>query len=317
MQLRLRIGGYANPLSVPRDHHFLPRFYLSRWIDPGIGELWEYSRPRDLVVVRRRSTKGTGKQEHLYSIAGEVDPQLREQVELRLMSPLDNVAAAALDHIERTKQRPTDIALRDGWARFVMSLLHRSPRRLAYLENLIRNHIVETTPEDEATYQALRRPEDPPTLSRVFADADETRLSRSRAVLLQSLVDSTMIGNAIVLMSWSIIQLSKPKHGLLTCDDPVLMSNGLDHDRSFIALPVGPDRLFLAANRQDVIRAFADQDSAALERAFNDAVCQQADQIVIGRSNQHRKFVENRLGRGEPPHNGGLGGRYTWAAPLL
>lgn len=304
-------------MSAPRDHHFLPKFYLSRWVDAGVGELWEYSRPRDVVVVRRRSPKGTGKQEHLYSILGEVDPQLREQVELRLMSPLDNAAAAALNTIERTGQRPADKAQRDGWARFVMSLMHRSPRRLAYLENLIRNHVVEATPEDEVTYRELRRPADPPTLDRLFADGDETRLSRSRAVLLRSLVDSTMIGNVIVSMTWGIVQVGKPKHGLLTCDDPVLLSNGLDHDRSFIALPVAPDRLFIAANDRNVIQAFADQDSAAFERGFNDAICHQADKIVIGRSNQQRRFVENRLGRCAPPHNGGLGGRYTWAAPLL
>lgn len=28
-------------MSIPKDHHFLPKFYLSRWVDRGIGELWE------------------------------------------------------------------------------------------------------------------------------------------------------------------------------------------------------------------------------------------------------------------------------------
>lgn len=302
--------------SIPVDHHYLPRFYLSRWIDPGIDAVWEYSRPRDRVVVRRRSTKATGKQERLYSLAGEVDPKLREQVELRLMSPLDNVAAAALQHIESTKQRPDDNALRDGWARFVMSLLHRSPRRLAYLETLIRNHVLETSQEDEAIYARIRRPGDPATLSRLFADGDETRLSRSRAILLRSLVDSEAIGNVIVRMRWGIVEVNDPKHGLLTCDDPVLLSDGLEHDRSFIALPIAHDRLFVAANSQEVMQAFSNQRSSAFERTFNDAICHQADRLVIGRSNQQQRFVENRLGRCAPPTNGGAGGRYTWSVPI-
>lgn len=319
------VAGSGAAGSIPRDHHYLPRFYLSRWIDPGIGELWEYSRPRDKVVVRRRSTKATGKQEHLYSLAGEVEPELREQVELRLMAPLDNIAAAALRHIETTKQRPDDKAMRDGWARFVMSLLHRSPRRLAYLEKLIREHVSETSPEDEAIYQRLRRPSDPSTLNRLFADGDETRLSRSRAVLFRSLVDSEAIGNVIVGMRWGVVQVNEPNHGLLTCDDPVLMSDGLEHDRSFIALPIAHDRLFIAANSQDVVQSFANQRSAVFERAFNDAIferafndaiCHQADRLVIGRSNQNQRFVENRLGRCAPPANGGAGGRYTWSAPI-
>lgn len=303
-------------MSVPEDHHFLPQFYLSRWIDPGIDELWEYSRPRDKVVVRRRSPKGTGKQRHLYSIIGEVEPELREQVELRLMSPLDDRAARALTEMIETRARPQSKELRDGWARFVMSLLHRSPRRIAYLENLIRAYEIDTTPEEEEAYAKLRAQNDPATLRRLFADGDPSRVSRSRAVLLRSLVDSETIGNAIVGMRWGAIQVNKPKHRLLTCDDPVLMSNGLDHDRSFLALPIAPDLMFIAVNHSDVLEAFNDQKSAVFEGAMNDAICRQADRLVLGQTNQCLRFVENRLQRSAPPHNGGVGGRYTWSAPI-
>lgn len=303
-------------MSVPEDHHFLPKFYLSRWVDPGIGELWEYSRPHDKVVVRRRSPKGTGKQRHLYSIIGEVEPKLRQQVELRLMSPLDDRAARALEEMINTRARPESKELRDGWARFVMSLLHRSPRRIAYLENLIRTYEIETTPEEEEAYAKLRAPNDPPTLKRLFADGDASRVSRSRAVLLRSLVDSENMGNVIVGMRWGLIQINQPKHRLLTCDDPVLMSNGLNHERAFFALPVAPDLMFLAVNHPDVLEAFNDQKSAAFEAAMNDAICLQADRLVLGQTNQCLRFVENRLQRGSPPHNGGVGGRYTWSAPI-
>ncbi|MBX9574396.1 MAG: DUF4238 domain-containing protein [Caulobacteraceae bacterium] len=303
-------------MSVPEDHHFLPKFYLSRWIDPGIGELWEYSRPHDKVVVRRRSPKGTGKQKHLYSIIGEVEPELREQVEIRLMSPLDDRAARALDEMINTRARPQTKELRDGWARFVMSLLHRSPRRIAYLENLIRTYEIETTPEEEEAYEKLRAPNDPATLKRLFADGDASRISRSRAVLLRSLVDSETIGNVIVGMRWGAIQVNEPKHRLLTCDDPVLMSNGLNHDRSFIALPIAPDLMFIAANHSDVLQSFSDQKSAVFEASMNDAICLQADRLVLGQTNRCLRFVENRLQRGAPPNNGGLEGRYTWSAPI-
>lgn len=303
-------------MSVPEDHHFLPKFYLSRWIDPGINELWEYARPRDKVVVLRRSPKGTGKQRHLYSIIGEVEPELREQVELRLMSPLDDKAARALSEMIDTRERPQSKELRDGWARFVMSLLHRSPRRLAYLESMIRTYEFETTPDEEEVYSKLRGPNDPVTLKRLFADGDDSRISRSRAVLLRSLVDSESIGNVIVRMRWGMIQVNQPKHRLLTCDDPVLMSNGLNHDRSFIAIPVAPDLMFIAANHANVLAAFSGQRSIAFEASMNNAICLQADRLVMGQTNQCLRFVENRLQRGTPPHNGGLVGRYTWSAPI-
>lgn len=116
-------------------------------------------------------------------------------------------------------------------------------------------------------------------------------------------------------MPWGLIQVHETTHRLLTCDDPVLRSHGLHHERSFIALPVAPDLMFIAANHADVLEAFTDQKTAAFEAAMNDAVCQQADRPVPSQTNQSLRFLENRLQRGAPPHNGGLGGRYTWSTP--
>jgi len=37
-------------------------------------------------------------------------------------------------------------------------------------------------------------------------------------------------------MRWGLIQVNEPKHLIVTYDAPVLMSNGLDHERGFIVM---------------------------------------------------------------------------------
>ena len=302
-------------MSVPVDHHFLPQFFLKRWIDPQIKELWEYSRPREKIVVRRRATSATGKQKHLYTVDGLAEPELREQVELKLMQPIDTFGAEALEEMLRTGERPQQKKHRDGWARFVMSVMHRSPDRMRYFAERIARERDELANEMEGEYARLRRDFDPETLQEFLASS-ELAVSSARAILLRSMVDSSQIGEVIIGMRWSLIRLPQVRFGLLTGDDPVITSNGLGHKRSFILLPVAPDVVFAAAASQSVIAAFGSQEPRALERGLNDAICRQADRLVIGSSNQQVRFVENRLGLNVDERRNGLLERLTWNAPL-
>lgn len=302
-------------MSVPVDHHYLPKFFLRRWIDPTTGEVWEYSRPRERVVVRRRAVSATGKEKNLYSVQGLVEPELRQQVELKLMQPVDTVGAEALDEMLKTGERPSQTKLRDGWARFVMSVMHRSPDRMRYFANRIANERDDLARDMQGEYEKLRRPTDPESLKDFLANS-ELAVSSARAILLRSMVDSPRIGDAIVRMHWKLLKLPVVRFGLLTGDDPVITSNGLGHARSFILLPVSPDVVFAAANDEAVIRAFASQEPKALERGLNDAICQQADKLVIANSNQQQRFVENRLGHYVEERRKGLLERLTWVAPI-
>jgi hypothetical protein len=302
-------------MSVPTDHHFLPKFFLKRWIDPQTNQVWEYRRPREKVIVLKKAASATGKQKNLYTVEGLAVPELQEQVELKLMHPLDTLGAEAIEEMLRTGDRPKDKKHRDGWARFVMSVMHRSPERMRYFAARIEQERDQLSQEMTEEYARLRRPEDPETL-REFLDQSALATSSARAILLRSMVDSPRIGEAIVQMKWRLLKLPQTRFGLLTGDDPVITSNGLGHKRSFILLPVSPDTIFAAANSATVIDAFAAQDPRALERGLNDAICRQADSLVIGSSNQQKRFVENRLGQNVDERKNGLLERLTWNAPV-
>ena len=299
-------------MSIPLDHHYLPVFYLKRWADADDGQVVEYHRPHKRVVTRRRYPTQTGKARGLYSLPGFNEPELQQQVELRLMGPVDDAAAKALSLIEQ--RAPLDAEMRDGWARFVMSLLHRSPERMRYFGEKIRGADFDLTPEIRAAYE-LQRGEGDPGVEDYLPLLPDHAFTQARAILINRLINSKPIGQVLVEMEWSLIRLDGGRHGLLTSDDPVMMSNGLNHERSFIMLPISPSTIFIAARSNMTIKAFSTQDHTTLEAGVNDAICQQAEVLVIGHSDRHCRFVENRLGRRKTRKGDGMVGRFTWQAP--
>lgn len=299
------------PPSIPTRHHYLPQFYLGAWAAG--GEAVEYSRPYRNVVTQRRSTKATGFEDHLYSLPGEADPLLREQVELTIFSKIDDTAAPVLRKmIDRPGQRLTPEETH-AWIRFLKSMIFRTPARLAWMNEQIRTGDHKFTAEERAEYEALRSDDHPDRPEDYFAKSDDEELSSARMQLMLRMINSNLLGRGIAQMSWTVHKVDHLNHGLLTCDDPVMTSNGMNSGNSFVLLPVGPRHLFIAANSDRAMWSFTSQTDRAIERAMNDAMVAQAAKLVIGQTDRQREFVERRLGK-SPPGPGFLG-RHTWACP--
>jgi hypothetical protein len=46
-------------MSTPRDHHFIPTFYLKQWTDPN-GKLIEYTIKRGNLIAKPVGPRATG-----------------------------------------------------------------------------------------------------------------------------------------------------------------------------------------------------------------------------------------------------------------
>ena len=68
------------------------------------------------------------------------------------------------------------------------------------------------------------------------------------ANLLSKIIDSERVGNYINGMRWISCIARGLTHNLLTSDRPVVMSNGINRDDSFIIAPISPCQFFLAVN---------------------------------------------------------------------
>jgi hypothetical protein len=299
-------------MSIPDDHHFLPRFYLSAWASS--GKLVEYSRPHELVVHTARAPKGTGKAKGLYSLTAETDPLMREQVELRIMKKIDDDAAPVFRKLHEKRVNEISSEERSAWATFLMSMIFRTPARLEMINEQIRSTDYEWTDQELEEYAATRSPDDPISPDEFLKAGTDDEISTTKLLLMTRMCGSPVIGQGLVDMRWGVIDLSSADHGLLTSDEPIITSNGLDKGDSFVMLPLGPTKLFIAGSTKRALWSFSSQSPRRLEGAINDCIVAQAHKIVIGHHDRHLTFVERRLGK-SPVSGEGLLGRHTWTCP--
>lgn len=308
------VSFHIRGMSTPIKHHYLPEFYLRRWIGSD-GKLTEFRRPHRNLVERRKHPAETGFERELYSIKTRDDAAARQELETGFLRKVDNDAAQALLYLEQERGEPPPERLRDGWIRFVMSLLHRSPARVAKMRRRITEHEVEVLANMKRRWSSVRGPSDPASYEDYVASPEaKTLVEENLAKLLADMMDSEMIGNALAQMHWGFARLGTQRFGLMTSDDPVMLSNGIGTSNGFVALPTSPSSFFIAANRLEVIEAFRSQTNRALELAFNDAVVRQAHHLVIAPDRRQFRFVENRLRQS----GGALDeDRLTWNSPLI
>lgn len=103
------------------------------------------------------------------------------------------------------------------------------------------------------------------------------------------------------------------KHKLLTCDLPLMMSQGICQPQGFLMFPYAPNRVAIFAHDAKVAAAFSTQEPDVLVKGLNDAVVRQAREFVIAAGHGSKRFVENRfLKNCEPIPGDGL---MRWKVP--
>src|SRR5258708_5618558 len=80
-------------MSIPRDHHFVPVFYLRQWAPT--GNLIEYSRPKGQVFRKVVAPRGTGYERDLYSFS-DLPADIAQFLESVFLSQNDYKASRAM-----------------------------------------------------------------------------------------------------------------------------------------------------------------------------------------------------------------------------
>ncbi len=267
-------------MSIPRDHHYLPQFYLERWARN--GKVVRYTRPRGSegpLAVKRKAPRGIAYQRDLYQIPDIQDPVASQRLELIFFQHVDDQAATALQFLDAGKSLTENH--RVALVRFVISLLHRSPSRLS----AIRREIAQSP---GAPFQHLKG-----------ADLEQSVKSMANR-LLEMLVGSAQAATLLAeLVPHRIIVPSGTK-SFLTSDRPVSVSGQLVSPDAFMALPYGPDRMILFTKVADIARSFATQTPNILVKGINGAVVEQAEDLVVGSDDHARRMVDRLFLRPQP-----------------
>lgn len=253
-----------------------------------------YVRPRPNAPLHGKSVvpKEIGKARDLYAYSAAATEEERQRLELQLFGPIDQRAAEALQKIDAGQ--PGSEAEKVGLVQFVLSLQLRSPSRIAHLKNELAERMTGVA-DFEANDPAHRK---------MIADQIND--------LLSELISSDNMIRAVTDMKVFRIGVDS-KHKLLTCDLPLMMSQGIAQPQGFLMFPYSPHCVAIFAHDERVAAAFSTQNPDALAKGLNDAVVRQARDFVIAADHYSKRFVENRfLKNGEPVPGDGL---MRWKVP--
>jgi hypothetical protein len=276
-------------MPLGRKHHYIPVFYLNQWRGTD-RRLCEYSKPHRTVIARRKYPTETGFERGLYTLNAH-SPAVAEIVEDRLMRQTDNYAALAHQLLLNRDIAGLDATTRSGWARFILSLMRRTPEALRALGDRVTTALIEEFPQ-------LVLPGDPADSFQALAR--QGLIERQRAMVLQSTITSQTVGTHLINMRWSVVTFSGATHLILTSDRPFVMTNGMGHPHSHLVMPISPTQCFLAANTIEVENEIQSLDPKEFMGRINDKMACQARKYVYGVDGSQLRFVSNRFGRKDP-----------------
>jgi hypothetical protein len=184
---------------------------------------------------------------------------------------------------------------RCAWARFIMSMIQRSPGKIAELRKLWKAEYRKPDEKLDLDYQAMRKPTDPKTLAEAIEELSPESVARGQVRLLQTVMDLPGVGTQIVRMHWGVFTIPDVPFNFLTSDRPIVMTNGIGKPEGHVVVPIGPRKLFLAANRKETFSQGVHLPPYDLIREVNAMVVEQAEKFVYGDSDFALNFVEKRL----------------------
>lgn len=283
-------------MSDPIKHHFSPVFYLRGWCESTTGKLTAYSRPYNNVIAKSVHPAATGYEPSLYTMKGLPNDQ-KQTIEKDYMAPkVDDPAAKALRVLLGADASALTGELRGAWTRFMIASLLRRPTAVAEIGESFKRALRQNWFAD-SSYGSNEQEGDPPTRFEWMQKLHPHLIDDAAKEMVVRAIESDGVGNIIVNMQWSTLDMSASRHELLTGDMPHLRYYGLKDPRCTILFPLTPTKLFIATHDRKAERNINRRDKTEVVISVNDGVARIAERFVYGRTSSHLRFVANRLGQ--------------------
>lgn len=206
------------------------------------------------------------------------------------MQEVDAQGAAVLAALEAGPVAWTSTT-RSAWTRFIQSLQLRTPADVAGVKQRTLQDWGVTIPKIQETYESMRRIGDPATFEDFLTSDDPLVVERAGLKVLTVLIDAPEMGAFINNMVWEVFDLRNARLDLLTSDRAVEQVYGLGDPRAFLTVPIGPQRLFVAARRRETIAAIARASPTDIVRKRNRATVCYARDFVWARDRSQAGFI--------------------------
>jgi hypothetical protein len=282
-------------MNEPIDHHYVPVFYLSRWVGSD-GLICRFSRPYgNEVKAKRVVPKATAFESRLYETRG-LPPEQAQTMEKDFMARLDSDAAESLALLEAgITEKEWTTTVRNNWSRFLVAQMLRAPRDIAQLKSSVGQEWNKETQELRESYAARRSPTDPATLEEYMAQQNPAHADEFALGIARMLMEHTKICHLLNEMHWHILDVPEDCYPLLTSDHPVWTTATLMADDDFLLMAIGPQRLFAATIKPETQRQLQAKRRADLVKAINKITVQHADKFVYGQTDTMLPFVQKYM----------------------
>jgi hypothetical protein len=285
-------------MNTPRDHHFIPAFYLKQWVRPE-GKLIEYTRKGGKLIAKLVGPRSTGYERDLYAFP-ELPPDAAHFLEEVFFAYADQKASDALDNHLGLATHPWTSELVSAWSRFIVAIHLRHPDAMPELRDAAKSIWDESGADNQAYYEANRKPTDPPTFDEYLALHDPFAPIKMRVNLIIKAFDKEILGAHINKMPFAVVDVSASPFRLLTSDRPVEIFT-LKDPNGLVSMPISPTKLFVAANDEatfDKLRRTSPRD---LVCKVNTYLVRRARRFVWALDRYQERFIENRMSVGLEP----------------
>jgi hypothetical protein len=277
--------------NKPRDHHYIPVFYLKQWCGAD-KKIIEYTVKHTSFIAKPVGPRGTGFETDLYAFP-ELPPELAQHMEDVFLKYADNAASVALRKL-LTGAATWTAENRSGWSRFLISLLIRHPDVMLELRKATIRSWEKAGPKSQARYEATKEQHHPPTFDEYVATIDPLIPIKVSLNAIIKAVDNERLGAQLNSMYWGVIDLSKSPFPLLTSDRP-LQHDSLKLPKGFISLPISPNKLFFASNNSEAISSVRALKPRVVARQVNLWVVSRARRFVFAHDGSQASFVEKYI----------------------
>jgi hypothetical protein len=210
-------------MSTPRDHHFIPVFYLKQWTGPD-NKLIEYTVKHGKLIAKPVGPQATGYETDLYAFP-ELPADVRQIIEQNFFNYADRVASLALDVQLGNNQERWTPELWSAWSRFVIALHLRHPDAMPELRAGTQAIWEGSGAASQKGYEAIRKPDDPETFDEYLQTRDPHAAIKMRVNLIMRSFDNPKLGELINKMTWGVVDISQSPIKLLTSDRPLQFFN--------------------------------------------------------------------------------------------
>jgi hypothetical protein len=279
-------------MSTPRDHHFIPAFLLKQWAGQN-GKLIEYAIKHGKLIAKPVGPHSTGYELDLYAF-NELAPDVRQYIEQHFFNYADNIASIALERHLAGSREPWSAELLSAWSRFLIGIHLRHPDAVPELRAAAQSIWEGSGGASQRAYDAIRKPEDPATFDEYLEARDPLIAAKMRINMVIKSFDNDILGKHINGMKWAVVDVSASPIRLLLSDRPVEISN-LKEPRGFVSMPIGPTRLFVAANSPASLDNLRRVKPSEMVRHVNLFIVGRARRFVWAQDETQTRFIDNHM----------------------